>query len=99
MSFPIVTDHLSKEAEEALKEFLKRCMELNHTLNNPLTGIMGYTECLLMTSKHLTAEDRQYLQEIMKAAERVKLTVEWMVEAKMELSTHVDLRNFIEQKP
>ncbi len=96
MSSPIVIDGLSKEAEAALKEFLKRCMELNHTLNNPLTGIMGYTECLLMSSKHLTPEDRQYLQEIMKASERIKQTVEWMVEAKMQLGKHVDLRGFVE---
>jgi hypothetical protein len=51
-----------------------------------------------MTSKHLSAEDRQYLQEIMKASERIKQTVEWMVEAKMSLCKQVDLREFVNEQ-
>ena len=48
-----------------------------HEINNPLTGIIGYTEMLLMKNK--TGTNKKYLQNVYDAAIRCKRIVENML--------------------
>ena len=76
-----------------LKPLLADCLTLNHEINNPLSGVLGYAEFMLMDGENLTEEQRQELQEIVTCAERIKKQVDRLGDIKTELSKKIDLRS------
>jgi len=80
----------------ALKPYLSRCLTMNHDLNNPLTGILGYTEFMLMDQGQLTDEQRSSLEQIARCAEQMRKVVEGLSHEKISLSGRIDLATVIE---
>jgi signal transduction histidine kinase len=81
---------------EALKPYLGHCLTLNHDLNNPLAGIMGYIEFLMEESNELSAEHQEFVDQINRCAERMRQVLDSLCEEKIALSKKVDIRNVIE---
>ena len=75
---------------QALKPYLGHCLTLNHDLNNPLAGILGYAE-FLQSDDNLTADQKNSLNQIITCAERMKKMIETLCEHKIELSERIDL--------
>ncbi len=88
---------MNRNEQEELKIFrqfrpyIARCLTLNHEINNPLTGIIGYCEFLLGDSDQLTESQRDYLNQIMICAERILRAVDSLSCQKMSLGAKVDL--------
>ena len=93
-----LTDELRQELAvyRALRPYLSRCLTMNHDLNNPLTGILGYTEFMLMDQETLTDEQRANLEQIARCAEQMRTVVEGLSNEKIGLSGKVDLATVIE---
>jgi signal transduction histidine kinase len=82
---------------EALKPYLGKCLTLNHDLNNPLSGIMGFTEFLLEESDQLSEEHREFVVQINQCAERMHQVLDGLSEKKIALSEKVDIRSVVEK--
>ena len=76
---------------EQLKPYLGHCLTLNHDLNNPLAGIIGYTEFLQEESDQLSDEHKEFVDQIMTCAERMRRVLDNLSEEKIALSTKLDL--------
>ena len=86
-----------RELFQTLKPFLAYTLTLNHDLNNPLTGIMGYTEFLLMESDILSTDQIELLNNIQKCAERIQKILEDLCDKKTAISDKVDLAQVIKE--
>jgi signal transduction histidine kinase len=83
------------EAEEVLnilKPFIIRCLRLNHDLNNPLTGIIGYTEFLLDEEEPLSENQREYIEQIKTCSERIENEITELCNEKIVLSQKINLQ-------
>ena len=80
---------------EALKPYLGHCLTLNHDLNNPLAGILGYAE-FLKVDGDLSEEQMNNVDQIITCAERIKVLVEALCEHKISVSEEIDLGPVIE---
>ncbi len=74
-----------------LKPYIGSCLTLNHDINNPLAGIIGYGE-FMMSDETLTREQQGHLTKIMNCAERIKKLVDDLCQEKIELAEKIDLR-------
>lgn len=79
-----------------LKPLIEKCLELNHDLNNPLAGIIGYCEFLMDEGDNLSPDQISYLKQISKCADRIKTAIIELSEMKMQYSEKVDLKEFLE---
>ena len=88
-----LTEEQKKELDliEQLKPYLGHCLTLNHDLNNPLAGIIGYTEFLQGESDQLSDEHKEFVDQIMTCAERMRRVLDNLSEEKIALSTKLDL--------
>lgn len=77
---------------QALKPYIGHCLTMNHDINNPLAGILGYAEFMLSEPEGLSEDQRQQLGKILHCAERIKKLVEALCDEKIALSEGVDLR-------
>jgi len=96
---PMTTgDNISEKLEyyHKLRPLIARCLTLNHDLNNPLAGIIGYAEFLQMDAEALTKEQQKGLQQILKCAERIRASIDALCKEKAELSKSVDLTTILE---
>lgn len=80
---------------EKLRPYLGHCLTLNHDLNNPLAGIIGYTEFLREESDQLSDEHKEFVDQIMRCAERIKRVLDNLSEEKIALSAELDFREII----
>ena len=80
----------------ALKPYIGHCLALNHDINNPLAGIIGYGEFLMEESSQLDETQKGYLRQIMQCAERIKKLVEDLCEEKIALTEGIDLKSVTE---
>lgn len=80
-----------------LEPLIFQCLSLNHDINNPLTGILGYGEILLLDADKLPAETADQLKTIMDCAERIKTIVEELSEVKSAVSEQLNMQALIEQ--
>lgn len=76
---------------EKLKPLIRRCLYLNHDINNPLTGIIGYAEFLLAGDEPLTASQKESLTQIAQCAERIEKEINDLCELKIKLSEEIDI--------
>jgi len=79
-----------------LKPYIGHCLTLNHDLNNPLAGIMGYSEFLLGDADQLTETQKGYLAQVLECAERIKKLVDDLCEEKIALTEGIDLKTVTE---
>ncbi len=79
----------------ALKPYIGHCLILNHELNNPLTGIIGYSE-FLIDDESVPDNLRSSLKQILKSAERMKKLIDYLCVEKIELETKLDLSTVID---
>ena len=79
----------------ALKPYLGHCLTMNHDLNNPLAGILGYAE-FLQNDDNLTDDQRHSLSQIVTCAERMKALIEALCTDKLELAEKIDLASITE---
>jgi signal transduction histidine kinase len=82
----------------AVRSFLSRCLLLNHDINNPLAGIIGYAEVLLEDSDPLTEEQRTGLEHILRCAEKIRTISDGLSEDKARLIEQ-GLLNLLQQPP
>ncbi len=80
----------------ALKPYIGHCLTLNHDINNPLAGIIGYGEFLLEESGQLDERQKGYLRQMLQCAERIKKLVEDLCEEKVALAEGIDLKSVTE---
>lgn len=76
----------------ALKPYIGHCLTMNHDINNPLAGILGYAEFMLSEPETLSEDQQHQLQKILHCAERIKKLVEALCEEKIALAEKCDLR-------
>lgn len=76
---------------QLIRPYIARCLSLNHDINNPLAGILGYSEFLKMDSSQLTDEQNAHLDQVITCAERIKKMMEQLCEAKLKLAKEIDL--------
>lgn len=93
---PVITEEDFREYRE-LRPYIARCLSLNHELNNPLAGVLGYAEFLKMDAAQLSAEQNAHLDQIITCAERLRMIIQDLCKAKIELSKNVDLARLSEK--
>ncbi len=79
-----------------LKPIIADCLTLNHDINNPLSGILGYADFMLMDRENLTEEQRQELREIVTCAERIKKHMDRLGDVRAKLSKKIDMKSVLE---
>jgi signal transduction histidine kinase len=84
------------EIYRKLKPFISHCLTLNHDINNPLAGIIGYTDFMLDNEESLTKDQEKYLRQIAKCAERIRVLVTELSDEKIALSEGIDMHAVIE---
>ncbi len=92
-----LTDEELKEFEiyKLIKPYIGHCLILNHELNNPLTGIIGYSE-FLVDDESVPADIKSSLKQILKSAERMKKLIESLCIEKIELEENINLSDVID---
>lgn len=80
-----------------LKPYLAHCLGLNHAINNPLAGIIGYAEYMLDDEEPLSEDQRHYVQQIMNCAERIRALIVALSEQKSALAEKFDLDSILEE--
>lgn len=76
---------------EELQRFVKELFTLNHDLNNPLAGVVGYTELALSDPETLPADIVSYLEKVQKSASMMQAIIERCAKAKHHLQSQVDV--------
>jgi signal transduction histidine kinase len=79
----------------ALRPFIAESLTLNHEINNPLTGILGYAEYLLADAGELTPDQRSSLEQMAECAERISEIVARLSELKMQVAKEIDIEEFV----
>jgi signal transduction histidine kinase len=85
---------LEADLLEALEPFLQTCLSLNHDLNNPLAGIIGFAEFLVDEGSNLNQMQRNYLRQILECAERIRRRVARLCEEKAVVVEDTRLREY-----
>jgi len=95
----ILTDEIKQELEiyQALKPFLARCLDLNHDINNPLTGIIGFCEFLMEDADSFNDEQNEFISNIVTCSEKIQKHVEELCDTKIAMNEKIDLKSFIEK--
>ncbi len=75
-----------------LKPYIGHCLTLNHDINNHLAGVIGYAEFLMEETDGLEENQKEYLNQILICAMRIKKLVEDLCEEKVALTEKVDLK-------
>lgn len=81
---------------EFLRPYLAHCLTLNHDLNNPLAGILGYAEFIVDEKDNLSEDQIYFIEQIQKCAERIRNHVEQLANEKASLGNKVDLKSLLE---
>lgn len=77
----------------ALRPYICHCLTLNHDLNNPLAGILGYAEFILTEREKLDTETAENIDQIVMCAERIRKRLDELCEEKISLSEEIDLKS------
>ena len=81
---------------QAIKPYIGHCLTMNHDINNPLAGILGYAEFMLSEPETLNEDQQHQLKKILQCAERIKKLVENLCEEKIALAEKYDFRAITE---
>lgn len=75
-----------------IKPLIGECLRLNHELNNPLAGVIGYTELMLSSETSLTDNQKELLGKILSSAEKMKYLIEDLCNNKIGMGRTIDLQ-------
>ena len=75
-----------------VKPLIGECLRLNHDLNNPLAGVIGYTELMLSNDRDLTDNQKELLGKILSSAEKMKYLIEDLCNKKIGMGRTIDLQ-------
>jgi hypothetical protein len=81
---------------QKLRPYVGHCLTLNHEINNALTGLLGYTEFMLVDRSSLSTDQTEHLENIQTAALKIKAAAEQLSSEKIALSEEIDLRPIID---
>lgn len=81
---------------QALRPYLAKCLRLNHELNNPLAGILGYTELLLMEKDTLSEDQLDNLMRIVECTKIMQSRLMDIANDKEALATQIDFEDLYE---
>ncbi|HSG99172.1 MAG TPA: histidine kinase dimerization/phospho-acceptor domain-containing protein [candidate division Zixibacteria bacterium] len=81
----------SPEGLVELKRFAAALLELNHDLNNPLAGVVGYLELAMTSHDDLPEDTRKMLANVQKSADLLEKVIGRLTSAKRRLQTSVDI--------
>lgn len=79
----------------ALKPYIAHCIAMNHDLNNPLAGIIGYSE-LMIEDSATPPEIREQLKQILTCALRIHYFVDQLCLEKIEQNQKISLKDLEE---
>jgi len=82
---------------EELKPFIARCLTLNHDINNPLAGIVGYCEFLIEEQDNMTPDQRDFVLQILKCTERIQAIIQKLGNEKIALGKKIDIPKLIRE--
>ena len=83
------------ELYQKLKPYIGHCMILNHELNNPLTGIIGFGE-FLVEDDDVPESTKKSVRMILKSAEKMQKLIEALCADKIELDAQINLAEVID---
>ncbi|MEE8577121.1 MAG: histidine kinase dimerization/phospho-acceptor domain-containing protein [candidate division Zixibacteria bacterium] len=87
-----------QEVFQRMQPLFVRCLTLNHDLNNPLAGVIGYAEFMLDDeSTPVTEDHRRFIEKIMSCAERMREMIEELSVLKVSLSEDFDITEYIDR--
>lgn len=94
-----LSDALKRELTvyRRLKPFIGHCLTLNHDINNPLAGILGYAEFMLAEDDGSDEELVNNIRQIAACAERIQKRIESLCSHKLCLATGLDLESLIRE--
>ena len=84
------------ETFRILKPYIAECLTLNHDINNPLAGIIGYAEFLVDEPEGLSEEQRGYVDQIVNCAQRINQRVNALSTEKIALGEKIDLNKIVD---
>jgi len=95
---PVATETIEEELAlfKAMKPYIGHCLVMNHEINNLLSGIIGYTEFLLVEADELTEEHRSFIKQVLSCANRLNNLVENLSDEKIMLNEKFDLKQIID---
>ena len=96
---PSIRSSRSEDQREfdKIKPFILQCLSLNHDINNPLAGVLGYTEYILSDPKGLSEDQIELLQKVMTCGERIQKLVADLGDAKAALAQEIDIKAVLEK--
>lgn len=88
-----MTEEQRRELElfRQVRPYLKKCLDLNHDIGNPLAGILGYCELMQSESGELSEDARRSLEIIHECTERISRALDVLGEEKVILAAGADL--------
>ena len=81
----------SPEGIEDLKRFASKLITLNHDLNNPLAGVVGYLELAMTSGDTLPPDTLEMLNNVQRSAELLQEVINRLTQAKRRLQASVDI--------
>ena len=87
------------EAARAIAAFAAKLIELNHDLNNPLAGVIGYLELAMSSEEGVHEEVKCLLQSAQLSADMMNDLIKKLSVAKQELLSEVDFSSFLTVSP
>lgn len=81
----------SPEGIEELKRFAAALITLNHDLNNPLAGIVGYLELAMTGKEPIPPDANEMLKNVQRSAELMEKVIQQLTQAKRRLQSSVDI--------
>lgn len=73
-----------------LKPLIGECLKLNHNLNNPLAGVVGYSELLLSGDEELSENQKNMVNKIMGSAIKMQELLEDLCDKKINAGNVID---------
>lgn len=95
-SLPVETE-TELEFLKGLKPFLDSCLQLNHDLNNQLSGIFGYVEFVLYEPGQMSSDQIDLLNKALICAEKIKKQLEQFCIEKNKLGHPIEVEALIKK--
>ena len=86
----------SPEGIAELKKYVAATLSLNHDLNNPLAGVMGFLELAFGHKDNMEPNVLELLELVKKSADKLKERLEEFTEEKRRMRNKVDISNLEE---
>lgn len=89
----------SAEAAAAIANFAVKLIELNHDLNNPLAGVIGYLELAMSSDDGVSDDVKSLLESAQLSADMMNDLIKKLSDAKCELLKEVNFKPLLKNHP